>query len=228
MKQIIIILINQLIIFSCKSKEEWKSRSIYQILTDRFARTSNKDLCNLNTYCGGNYQGIINKLDYIKNMGFNAIWISPIVENTEGSYHGYHMTNLYKLNPHFGSEEDFKLLIKTCHEKDIWIMIDVVVNHVGLVGVDYSKIYPFNSKEHYHNVCQITNWNNQWQIENCRLSNLPDLNHENKWVEQKLLQWIHDLIKKYNIDGLRIDTVIEVPKWFWDKFREATGVFQIG
>ena len=228
MKQIIIILINQLIIFSCKSKEEWKSRSIYQILTDRFARTSNKDLCNLNTYCGGNYQGIINKLDYIKNMGFNAIWISPIVENTEGSYHGYHMTNLYKLNPHFGSEEDFKLLIKACHEKDIWIMVDVVVNHVGLVGVDYSKIYPFNSKEHYHNVCQITNWNNQWQIENCRLSNLPDLNHENKWVEQKLLQWIHDLIKKYNIDGLRIDTVIEVPKWFWDKFREAAGVFQIG
>ena len=228
MKQIIIILINQLIIFSCKSKEEWKSRSIYQILTDRFARTSDKDLCNLNTYCGGNYKGIINKLDYIKNMGFNAIWISPIVENTEGSYHGYHMTNLYKLNPHFGSEEDFKLLIKTCHEKDIWIMVDVVVNHVGLVGVDYSKIYPFNSKEHYHNVCQITNWNNQWQIENCRLSNLPDLNHENKWVEQKLLQWIHDLIKKYNIDGLRIDTVIEVPKWFWDKFREAAGVFQIG
>ena len=161
-------------------------------------------------------------------MGFNAIWISPIVENTEDSYHGYHMTNLYKLNPHFGSEEDFKLLIKTCHEKDIWIMVDVVVNHVVLFGVDYSKIYPFNSKEHYHNVCQITNWNNQWQIENCRLSNLPDLNHENKWVEQKLLQWIHDLINKYNIDGLRIDTVIEVPKWFWDKFREAAGVFQIG
>ena len=167
---------------SSKSKEEWKTRSIYQILTDRFSRTSNTGICDLYKYCGGNFKGIIQKLDYIKNMGFDAILISPIVENTEGSYHGYHMINLYKINSHFGTEEDFKSLIKACHEKDIWIMVDVVFNHVGLVGVDYSKIYPFNSSEHYHNLCQITNWNNQWQIENCRLSDLPDLKHENKWV----------------------------------------------
>ena len=222
---IILIILNKT--FS-RTKEEWKTRSIYQILTDRFAFSSNPGYCNLNIYCGGNYKGLIEKLDYIKNMGFNAIWISPIVENTEGSYHGYHMTNLYKLNPHFGTEEDFNLLIKTCHEKDIWVMVDVVLNHVGLVGVDYSRIYPFNSPEHYHNVCQITNWNNQWQIENCRLSDLPDLKHENKWVEKTLLEWIQNLVKKYNIDGLRIDTVLEVPKWFWDKFRESAGVFQIG
>ena len=229
MKQIIII--NLLILFNnilTKRKEEWKSRSIYQILTDRFATTKDIGYCYLYNYCGGNYQGIIQKLDYIKNMGFDAIWISPIVENTEGSYHGYHMTNLYKLNPHFGTEEDFISLIKTCHEKDIWVMVDVVANHVGLVGVDYSRIYPFNLPEYYHSTCQITNWNNQWQIENCRLSDLPDLNHENKYVEKTLLNWIHDLVKKYDIDGLRIDTILEVPKWFWDKFRESAGVFQIG
>ena len=72
---------------SSKTKEEWRSRSIYQILTDRFARTSDTGYCNYNQYCGGNYRGIINKLDYIKGMGFDAIWVSPIVENTEGSYH---------------------------------------------------------------------------------------------------------------------------------------------
>ena len=88
-------------------------------------------------------------------MGFDAIWISPIVENIEGSYHGYHMTNLYKLSPHLGTESDFISLISSCHEKDIWVMVDIVVNHVGLVGTDYSRIYPFNSSEHYHNVCQI-------------------------------------------------------------------------
>ena len=93
---------------SCKSKEDWKSRSIYQILTDRFARTSDTGSCNLSAYCGGNYQGMIKQLDYIKGMGFDAIWISPIIENTEGSYHGYHFTNLYTLNTHFGSEDDFK------------------------------------------------------------------------------------------------------------------------
>ena len=87
---------------SSKSREEWKSRSIYQILTDRFARTSDTGNCNYSQYCGENYQGIINKLDYIKGMGFDAIWISPIVENTEGSYHEYHLTNVYNLNYHFG------------------------------------------------------------------------------------------------------------------------------
>ena len=81
----------------CKSKEEWKSRSIYQLLTDRFARTSDTGSCNYSAYCGGNYKGLIEHLDYIKGMGFDAIWISPIVENTEGSYHGYHLTNLYKI-----------------------------------------------------------------------------------------------------------------------------------
>ena len=161
-------------------------------------------------------------------MGFNAIWISPIVENTDNSYHGYHMTNLYSLNTHFGSEDDFKNLITQCHNRDIWVMVDVVANHVGPIGTDYSRINPFNLAEHYHDYCDINNWDDQWQIENCRLSGLPDLKQENEWVTQTLLNWISDLVKKYNIDGLRIDTIMEVPKWFWDSFRNSAGVFQIG
>ena len=172
---------------SCKSKAEWKSRSIYQILTDRFARSSGTSTCKLGSYCGGDYKGIIKKLDYIKGMGFDAIWISPIIENTEGSYHGYHFTNLYKLNSHFGSENDFLSFVEACHQKDIWVMVDVVANHVGPVGTDYSKINPFNSAEHYHDKCDINDWNNQWQVENCRLSNLPDLKQENDWVTQNLV-----------------------------------------
>ena len=175
---------------SPKTKEEWKSRTIYQVLTDRFARTYDTGKCNLSQYCGGSYRGIIDKLDYIKGMGFDAIWISPIVENTEGSYHGYHLTNLYELNPHFGTEEDFKALIQACHEKDIWVMVDVVGNHVGPVDTDYSKITPFNSAEHYHDYCDINDWDNQWHVENCHLSGLHDLKQENDWVTQKLLEWI--------------------------------------
>ena len=213
---------------ACKSKDEWKTRAIYQILTDRFARTSDTGYCNYSQYCGGNYRGIINHLDYIKGMGFDAIWISPIVENTDNSYHGYHLTNLYNLNHHFGSEDDLRALINACHSKDIWVMVDVVANHVGPVGTDYSQITPFNSPDHYHSYCDINNWSNQWEVENCRLSGLPDLNHENEWVTQTLLDWISDLISKYNIDGIRIDTIMEVPKWFWDRFRTAAGVFQIG
>ena len=212
----------------CKSKEEWKSRSIYQLLTDRFARSSDTGYCNYSQYCGGNYRGLINKLDYIKGMGFDAIWISPIIENLEGSYHGYHFTNLYNLNYHFGSEDDFKELVKTCHSKDIWVMVDVVANHAGPVGTDFGRINPFNRAEHYHDWCEINNWRNQWEVENCRLCGLPDLKQENDWVTQKLLEWIHDLVQKYNLDGIRIDTIMEVPKWFWDKFRVSAGVFQIG
>jgi alpha-amylase len=212
----------------CKSKEEWKSRSIYQLLTDRFARSSDTGHCNYSQYCGGNYRGLINKLDYIKGMGFDAIWISPIIENTEGSYHGYHFTNLYNLNYHFGSEDDFKELVRTCHSKDIWVMVDVVANHAGPVGTDFGRINPFNRAEHYHDWCEINNWRNQWEVENCRLCGLPDLKQENDWVTQKLLEWIHDMVQKYNLDGIRIDTIMEVPKWFWDKFRVSAGVFQIG
>ena len=227
----IIFLFTLLILFTyilSKSKAEWKSRSIYQILTDRFARSSGTNKCNLGSYCGGDYKALTKKLDYIKGMGFDAIWISPIIENTEGSYHGYHFTNLYKLNSHFGSEDDFIAFVSACHEKDIWVMVDVVANHVGPVGTDYSKINPFNSAEHYHDKCDINDWNNQWQIENCRLAGLPDLKQENDWVKDKLVDWIHDLVNKYKIDGLRIDTIMEVPKWFWDEFRISAGVFQIG
>jgi alpha-amylase len=214
--------------FSCKSKEEWKTRAIYQILTDRFARTSDTGYCNYGKYCGGNYRGIINKLDYIKGMGFDAIWISPIIENLEDSYHGYHLTNLYNLNNHFGTEDDFRALISACHENDIWVMVDVVANHVAPIQTDYGRITPFNSADHYHDWCNINNWNNQWEVENCRLCDMPDLKQENDWVTQKLLEWIHDIVQKYNLDGIRIDTIMEVPKWFWDKFRQSAGVFQIG
>ena len=210
--------------------EEWKARSIYQLMTDRFARRSDNDTseCVLSKYCGGTYVGIQNHLDYIQDMGFNAIWISPIVENVEGSYHGYGFTNLYTLNENFGSEEEFIAFVDECHRRDIWIMLDVVANHCANTNEDFPKITPFNKPEHYHERCQITDWNNQWMIENCRLCDLPDLKQEDEWVKHTLLDWIHDLVIKYKIDGLRVDTVIEVPKWFWDDFRVAANVFQMG
>ena len=72
------ILINTIL---CGSPEEWKKRTIYQLLTDRFARNDGQqyDCQNLGNYCGGGYRGIIDNLDYIQGMGFDAIWISPII-----------------------------------------------------------------------------------------------------------------------------------------------------
>ncbi|CEG79821.1 Putative Zinc transporter YKE4 [Rhizopus microsporus] len=73
-----------------QNSNDWSSRVIYQLLTDRFAKTvDDQSPCsNLGNYCGGSFQGIINHLDYIAGMGFDAIWISPIPQNSQGGYHG--------------------------------------------------------------------------------------------------------------------------------------------
>lgn len=107
-------------------------------------------------------------------MGFDAIWISPVVDNLDKGYHGYWARDWTKLNSNFGSEDDLKNLVKACHDRDIYVMVDVVANHVAPVGDDFSQINPFNKSEHYHKNCDI-DWSNQWSVENCRLAGLPDL-----------------------------------------------------
>ena len=182
------------VVIAGHNKEEWRSRTIYQILTDRFSRTSgNSEGYNLKDYCGGTFRGIINNLKYIQGMGFDAIWISPVVDNTNKGYHGYWARNWNKINSHFGTEEDLKALVTECHKKGIWVMVDVVANHVGPVWMDYSSIYPFNKAEHYHKYCKIRDedWrNNQWRVENCRLADLPDLSQENSYVADQLCNWV--------------------------------------
>ena len=218
------------IITSEKTKEEWKSRSIYQLLTDRYhPGTETLPQCrDLLKYCGGTFKGITSNLNHIISMGFNAIWISPVIKNTEDSYHGYHFVSLNEINSNFGTKEDLKKLVEEAHKLDIWVMVDVVGNHVGPIGLDFKLITPFNQKEHYHENCDITDWNNQWMVENCRLSELPDLNHENSFVNNTLIKWINSLVNEYEFDGIRIDTIPEVPKWFWKKFSESAGVYQLG
>ncbi len=221
-------------VLSGHSKEEWKSRTIYQLLTDRFSPSDNsKPACNnKGNYCGGTFRGIIKELDYIQGMGFDAIWISPVVDNVDGGYHGYWARNWNKVNSHFGSEQDLKDLVSACHNRGIWVMVDVVANHVGPVGTNYGSIEPFNRAEHYHDYCDITDADfknhNQNKIENCRLAKLPDLKQENTWVQEQLYSWVRNLVNNYNIDGLRVDTTPEVPKWFWQKFKSAAGVFTLG
>ena len=86
-------------------------------------------------------------------MGFDAIWISPIIENLEGSYHGYHFTNLYNLNYHFGSEDDFKELIRTCHSEESTYLIELNIIMIGvklITGTINGK-----SKIVVYVVCQI-------------------------------------------------------------------------
>ena len=167
-------------------------------------------------------------MQYIKDLGFDAIWISPVVDNSENGFHGYWAANWEKINYHFGDEAALKRLVSTAHSMGIWVMVDVVANHVAPVGNDFSKIYPFNKAEHYHSNCDINDWNNQYQVENCRLAGLPDLKQEDSFVRSYLKTWIHNLVNTYGFDGIRIDTIPEVPKDFWREYGQSAGVFQMG
>ncbi|EFC43633.1 predicted protein [Naegleria gruberi] len=206
-----------------KSSAEWRSRSIYQIITDRFSPSesgSGKSCPLLYTYCGGTFQGITSHLNYVKSLGFNAIWISPIVLNLPGGYHGYWAQDWFAVNPHFGTQADLINLVKTAHSMDIWVMVDVVFNHVGPVGFDFSEISPFNSSTHYHPYCQINNWSNQTEVEYCRLADLPDLDQSNNFVYKTLSNWITDFVlNTFGFDGIRIDTVPEISKTFWSDLK---------
>lgn len=185
------------------------------------------------------------RLDYIKGLGFDAIWITPIVESkpptlqthvkidanlsldTSGGYHGYWAKNIYTLNTNHGSADDLKSLITAAHNKGMYIMVDVVANHMGRDA--YENFTPFNSASYFHDYCVISNYNDQGNVEYCRIaSDLPDINTSDANVRSIFNAWIKSLVSTYSIDGLRIDTVKHVEKDFWTGFTSAAGVFTIG
>ena len=116
----------------------------------------------------------------------------------------------------------------------MFVMVGVVANHVGPVGYNYSSIAQFRDPSCYHDCngcpsdCIIQHWQNQPEVEHCRLAGLPDLNQSNPYVANTLTTWVRTMVSKYNIDGIRVDTVPEVAKDFWAQFVQAAGVFQIG
>ncbi|OJJ55916.1 hypothetical protein ASPSYDRAFT_92119 [Aspergillus sydowii CBS 593.65] len=224
----------------------WRSQSIYFLMTDRFARTdgSTSAPCELSqrTYCGGSWQGIINQLDYIQDMGFTAVWITPITEQIPETtafgtgFHGYWQKNIYNVESHLGTADDIKALSKALHDRGMYLMLDVVANHMAYAGpggsTDFSIFTPFNSASYFHSYCPINNYDDQWQSENCYLGDnivsLTDLNTQNSEVRSIWYDWVKDIVSEYSIDGLRLDTVKHVEKDFWPGYVQAAGVYAVG
>lgn len=223
----------------------WRQQSIYQVMTDRFARTdlSTTAACDTSAqaYCGGTYQGLISKLDYIQGMGFTAVWISPIVKQMDGntadgsSYHGYWAQDIWSLNPSFGTAGDLMALSTALHARGMYLMLDVVTNHVAYKGcgacVDYSIFTPFDSASYFHPFCLI-DYSNQTSIEQCwegdNTVSLPDLRTEDSSVRAIWNDWIAQIVETYGIDGLRVDSVKHQETSFWSGFGAAAGVFMLG
>lgn len=193
---------------------------IYSIMVDRFNNgdTSNDYDANINdplAYHGGDFKGITEKLAYIKEMGFTAIWLTPIFENMEKGYHGYWIKDFYETNEYFGSIEDFKTLVEEAHKLDIKVILDFVVNHVG---PNHEWLSDPTKKEWFHENKSISNWNNQLEVETGWLYDLPDLDQDNPEVSKYLLDAAKWWIEETDIDGYRLDTVKHVPKEFWTEF----------
>jgi len=227
------------------SAVDWRSRSIYQLMTDRFARTDGsttaKCVNGYEGYCGGTWKGIAQKLDYIKGMGFDAIWISPVtkqIDSPSGSrgYHGYSQQDLYQVNQNFGTEQDLKDLASALHEKEMYLMVDVVTNHFGYNGdvstIDYSTLNPFKSSIDFHKFCEMQDTDNMTILTTCDLgtssSPLPDVATTSPSVRAEFSKWIKQLISTYSVDGLRVDSVKNVEQEFWGQFQSAAGIYAVG
>ncbi|KAL2820140.1 glycoside hydrolase superfamily [Aspergillus cavernicola] len=228
----------------------WKPRSIYQTMTDRFARTdgSTTSACNTTAglYCGGTWQGTMNHLDYIQGMGFDAVMISPIIKNVPGrvsygeAYHGYWPLDLYSLNSHFGTHQDLLDLSNALHSRGMYLMMDTVINNMAYVtngedpatDIDYSALTPFSNADYFHPYCKITDWNNYTNAQLCQTGDdkvaLPDLFTEHTEVQDILERWANEMIKTYSIDGLRIDAAKHVDTGFLRKFGQAVNTFVTG
>ncbi|CUA79317.1 alpha-amylase family glycosyl hydrolase [Anoxybacillus suryakundensis] len=214
---------------SAKTERTWQDERVYFIMVDRFNNGNPKNDYEVNVhdpkaYHGGDLQGIIDKLDYIKEMGFTAIWLTPIFANEKGGYHGYWIEDFYKVEEHFGTLDDFKRLVKEAHKRDMKVILDFVVNHTGY---NHPWLNDPAKKDWFHEKKDIFNWANQQEVENGWLFGLPDLAQENPEVKAYLLDVAKWWIQETDIDGYRLDTVKHVPKWFWDEFsKEVKSVKQ--
>lgn len=224
---------------------DWDEAVIYFAVTDRFfdGDASNNDAYGVgdynvgekggSSYHGGDFAGLNQKLDYLKDLGVNTIWITPIVENiTEDQhdnetdtatygYHGYWASDFTKLNKHLGKEQQFKALLDAAHSKGMKIMVDVVLNHAGYGREDY-----FNSiltDADGNSISMIRDSSNTISGDDKydSLSDLPDFVTENKAVTDQLVAWQTEWMSKYNIDYYRVDTVKHVETTTWAAFKNS-------
>jgi len=236
-----------LTLFACSAlaatAEQWRGRSIYQLITDRFALSAGASTTQCDsaarTWCGGTWNSTLENLDYVQNAGFTAIWISPVSQNYEGprtaygdAYHGYWVADVTLLNDRFGTSDDLKALSAELHRRNMYLMVDTVVNNVMATSItpDLST-YAFNDKSQYHDYCPIQ-WGNTTSEQYCWLGDevvpLPDVNTEDEGVIAIYGDWIRNLVQEYGIDGLRIDAAKHVNINFWPTFCANAGVFCIG
>lgn len=224
---------------------DWDEAVIYFAVTDRFfdGDAENNNAYGVgdynigekggSSYHGGDFAGLNQKLDYLKDLGVNTIWITPIVENiTEDQhdnetdtatygYHGYWASDFTKLNKHLGTEQQFKALLDAAHSKGMKIMVDVVLNHAGYGTEDYFNRILTDADGNSISMIRDSSNTISGDDKYDSLSDLPDFVTENKAVTDQLVAWQTEWMSKYNIDYYRVDTVKHVETTTWAAFKNS-------
>lgn len=169
---------------------------------------------------GGDIEGIIKNLDYIKDLGATAIWSTPLCEDNDEtySYHTYGQSDLYRIDPRYGTNEDYVRLVQEAHKKGLKIIKDVVPNHWGaehwmihdLPTYDWLHQFPGYGQTNYRSTTQKDPNRSEIDFRYCVdgwfVKSMPDLNQKNAMVFNYLVQNTIWWIEYANLDGIRVDT----------------------
>lgn len=215
-------------------KVEWTEHAVfYQIFVDRFNignKESDKsyinckwgDIPNPRTFAGGDLKGITQKLDYIKSLGVNTIYLTPIFKSI--SNHKYDISDYMEIDKQFGCNEDLKELVESAHSKGMRIMLDAVFNHCSDELTQFQDVKKKGRDSEYYDWFVIhgdkpdTEAGNYEMFAACEY--MPKFNTSNPKVQEYLCNIGCYYISEYDIDGWRLDVSDEVSHDFWRRFRK--------
>ncbi len=215
------------------------SDAMYLLMPDRFANgdpslddqpgmLEQADRSNPSGRHGGDLQGIMNNLDHIADMGFTAIWLNPVLENNQPrySYHGYATTDYYKIDPRFGTNDDYRRLVEMAGDKGIKIIKDLILNHCGhhhwwmenLPGHDWINQWDEFTRTTYRMTTIVDPHGSAYDynrmVRGWFDTNMPDLNQNNRllalYLKQNAVWWI----EYSGLQGIRMDTQPYADRFF--------------
>ncbi|WP_250277629.1 glycoside hydrolase family 13 protein [[Clostridium] colinum] len=221
-----------------KNTPKWVNDTIwYQIFPDRFCN-GDESINPINTkqwgsekpknedIYGGDLRGIIEKLDYLEDLGINGIYLTPIFKAE--SVHKYDTIDYYEIDEAFGDKDTFRELVKKAHSKGIKIMLDGVFNHCGKNFPLWQDVLKNGPKSKYYNWFMV----NKWPIDETKkgtedksfysfafTSNMPKLNTNNIEVVNYILDICEYWVKEFDIDGWRLDVANEISHYLCKEIR---------
>lgn len=184
------------------------------------------------TFFGGDLYGVYEKLDYLQDLGINAIYFCPITEGA--SNHKYDTIDYFKVDPHFGDDDMFKKLVDEAHRRGMKVMLDAVFNHIGYLAPQWQDVLAHGEASRYKDWFHISAFpvldkpmeeitdKHGINFETFGFTpHMPKLNTDNEVVVQYLLDVATYWVKVFDIDGWRLDVANEVDHRFWRRFRDA-------